>query len=83
MQLNSPRNTPNTRKPGPATGLADGTHDAETCYWGDAVFFPHLLNLLSKPKVRATVRFAPVEQHSTDRKELAQQLHAAVSELKG
>ena len=41
-------------------------------------FFPHLLNLLSKRSVRATVRFAPVESHSTDRKELAQQLHAAV-----
>jgi 1-acyl-sn-glycerol-3-phosphate acyltransferase len=61
---------------------ADGTHDAEVSYWGDAVFFPHLLNLLSKPKVRATVRFAPVEQHSADRKELAQQLHAAVLGLK-
>ena len=61
---------------------ADGADDAEVSYWGDAVFFPHLLNLLSKPKVRASVRFAPVAQHSTDRKELAQQLHAGVSALK-
>jgi len=61
--------------------LADGDAGAEGCYWGDAVFFPHLLNLLSKRSVRAAVRFAPVEQHSTDRKELAQQLHAAVLRL--
>jgi 1-acyl-sn-glycerol-3-phosphate acyltransferase len=62
--------------------LADGDAGAEVCYWGDAVFLPHLLNLLSKHSVRATVRFAPVASHSTDRKELAQQLHAAVSGLK-
>ncbi len=61
--------------------LADGDADAEVCYWGDAVFFPHLLNFLSKRSVRASVRFAPVQNHSTDRKELAQQLHAAVREL--
>jgi len=61
--------------------LADGGLDGEVCYWGDAVFFPHLLNLLSKRSVRAFVRFAPVEQHSADRKELAQQLHATVLEL--
>jgi len=62
--------------------LADGDAGAEVCYWGDHSFVPHLLNLLSKRSVRATVRFAPVQEHSTDRKELAQQLHAAVSELK-
>ena len=62
--------------------LADGATDEETCYWGDHVFFSHLLNLLSKRSVRAVVRFAPVTEHSADRKELAQQLHAAVLALK-
>ena len=62
--------------------LADGDAGAEVCYWGDHVFFPHLLNLLSKRRVGASVRFASVGQHSTDRKELAQQLHAAVLELR-
>jgi 1-acyl-sn-glycerol-3-phosphate acyltransferase len=62
--------------------LAGGDAGAEVCYWGDAVFFPHLLNLLSQRSVRATVRFAAVKQHSTDRKELAQQLHAEVLGLK-
>lgn len=62
--------------------LENGEDDAAVSYWGDAVFFPHLLNLLSQKKVRAVVRFAAVKQHGTDRKELAQQLHAAVSGLK-
>ena len=62
--------------------LASGADDEEVCYWGDASFFPHLLNLLSKRRVRAVVRFAPVKHHGADRKELAQQLHAAVLGLK-
>ena len=61
--------------------LADGDAGDEVCYWGDHSFFPHLLNLLSKDKVCANVRFAPVKDHGSDRKELAQQLHAAVLEL--
>jgi 1-acyl-sn-glycerol-3-phosphate acyltransferase len=62
--------------------LENGDDDAAVGYWGDAVFFPHLLNLLSQKKVRAVVRFAAIKQHSTDRKELAQQLHAEVLGLK-
>jgi 1-acyl-sn-glycerol-3-phosphate acyltransferase len=62
--------------------LAGGDAGAEVCYWGDAMFLPHLLNLLSKRSVRASVHFTPIKQHSTDRKELAQQLRAAVLELK-
>jgi lyso-ornithine lipid O-acyltransferase len=58
--------------------LADGGDDEAVAYWGDAVFFTHLLELLSRDKVRASVRFAPVTDHGNDRKELAQQLHAAV-----
>jgi 1-acyl-sn-glycerol-3-phosphate acyltransferase len=62
--------------------LADGDAGAEVCYWGDAIFLPHLLNLLSKRSVRATARFAPVKNPGTDRKELAQQLHTEVEALK-
>lgn len=61
---------------------ANGKNDEAVAYWGDAVFFTHLLNLLSQDKVRATVRFAPVADHSSDRKTLAQQLNAAVVELR-
>ncbi|MEI9866449.1 MAG: lysophospholipid acyltransferase family protein [Limisphaerales bacterium] len=62
--------------------LEDGGLDEETAYWGEAVFFPHLLNLLSRPKIRASVHFTPVEHRSPDRKQLAQQLHIAVLALK-
>jgi lyso-ornithine lipid O-acyltransferase len=62
--------------------LANGDADGAVAYWGDAVFFTHLLNLLSRDKVRAAIRFAPVPDHSSGRKELARQLQAAVSELK-
>jgi len=62
--------------------LDDGDAGAEVCYWGDAVFFPHLLNLLSKRNVRATVRFAPVSDPGPDRKQLAERLHGEVLRLK-
>jgi 1-acyl-sn-glycerol-3-phosphate acyltransferase len=62
--------------------LADGDAGAEVCYWGDAVFLPHLINLLGKRSVRAVVGFAPVQNHSPNRKQLAQQLHAEVLRLK-
>jgi 1-acyl-sn-glycerol-3-phosphate acyltransferase len=65
-----------------AYAIDDGDATTEICYWGDAVFFPHLLNLLSKRSVRASVRLAPVEHHSTDRKELAQQLQTEVLGLR-
>jgi lyso-ornithine lipid O-acyltransferase len=62
--------------------LADGDAGAEVCYWGDAVFFSHLLNLLSKRSVCASVSFAAVHNRSADRKELAKQLHSEVLKLK-
>jgi len=62
--------------------LDDGDPKTEVCYWGDHTFFPHLLNLLGKRQVRATLRFGKFNRTTGDRKELAKQLHAAVSELK-
>ena len=62
--------------------LENGAADEETCYWGDAVFFPHLLNLLSRRTIRSRVKFARVQHHSNDRKELAQELHSEVLRLK-
>ena len=62
--------------------LDDGNSGDEVCYWGDAVFIPHLLNFLSKRSIRAFVRFAPVPSRGQNRKQLAQQLHSEVVELK-
>ena len=62
--------------------LAGGNTAEEVCYWKDMTFLPHLLNLLSKRGVQATVCFAKVQRYAADRKELARQLHAEVLQLK-
>lgn len=59
-----------------------GDAGKEICYWGDDTFFPHMLNLLSKRGVQATVRFEPFRMETGDRKELARQLRDAVLRLK-
>ena len=45
--------------------LADGDARNEVCYWGDHSFFPHLLNLLGRKTVRATLRFAKFQRTTT------------------
>ena len=62
--------------------LDDGDVGEEVCYWKNMTFLPHLLNLLSKRRVRATIRFTAVKDRPADRKELARQLHAEVLQLK-
>lgn len=62
--------------------VPDGDAANEVCYWGGHSFFPHLLNMLGKKSIRATLRFAKFPRTTDDRKELAGQLHAAVEELK-
>jgi 1-acyl-sn-glycerol-3-phosphate acyltransferase len=61
--------------------LADGDARQEVCYWGDHTFFPHLLHLLGKRRVRATLQFGKFQRATDDRKVLAGQLHAAVLKL--
>jgi 1-acyl-sn-glycerol-3-phosphate acyltransferase len=62
--------------------LDDGDVAEEVCYWKDMTLVPHLVNLLSKRRVRASVRFAQLREGSADRKQLARQLHAEVVRLK-
>jgi 1-acyl-sn-glycerol-3-phosphate acyltransferase len=62
--------------------LADGDVTNDICYWGDMTFFSHLLKLLTKKQIKARVNFASVRNPVSERKELAIQLHAAVSRLK-
>jgi 1-acyl-sn-glycerol-3-phosphate acyltransferase len=62
--------------------LDGGDARNEVCYWGDHVFFPHAVNLLSKCHVQATMRFGKFERTTDDRKELAKQLRDAVVKLK-
>ena len=62
--------------------VAGGSAENDVCYWGDMTFFPHLVKLLTKEKIRARVRFRKVEHRADNRKELARQLHAEVVRLK-
>ena len=62
--------------------LPDGDAKREVCYWGEHTFFSHLLNLLGKKTVSATLRFRDFQRTTDDRKELAGQLREAVLKLK-
>jgi len=58
--------------------LADGEVSEEVCYWKDMNLVPHLVNLLSKRAVHASVRITKLEEGSSNRKILARQLHGEV-----
>ncbi len=62
--------------------LPEGDAKQEVCYWGDHTFFPHLIHLLGKKSVRATLRFGRFQRTTDDRKELARQLREAILALK-
>ena len=62
--------------------LDDGDARNDVCYWGDHLFFSHLLRLLGRRRIRASVRFGTFERTTDDRKELAAQLREAVLKLK-
>ena len=62
--------------------LDDGDVSEEVCYWKDMTLVPHLINLLAKRNIRATVRFTQLREGSTNRKELARLLHSEVLRLK-
>ncbi len=49
--------------PGFITNWTDGDAKQEVCYWGDHAFFPHIINLLGKKSVRATLRFGKFQPH--------------------
>ena len=62
--------------------VPDGDARNEVCYWGDHSFLSHLLNMLGKKSIRATIRFGKFHRTTDDRKVLATQLHTAVETLK-
>jgi hypothetical protein len=43
---------------------------------------PHLVNLLSKKTIHASVSFTQLREGSKDRKELAKQLHSEILRMK-
>lgn len=50
------------------------------CWWGDADFLPHFLNLFRMPGMVAEIAFAPAPVSGSDRKSLAGSLQEAVEE---
>jgi len=62
--------------------LEDGDARQEVCYWGDHSFFSHVVHLLGKKSIRATLRFGTFQRTTDDRKVLAVQLRDAVVKLK-
>jgi 1-acyl-sn-glycerol-3-phosphate acyltransferase len=62
--------------------LDQGSVENDVCYWGGMTFFPHMLRLMALKNIRAHIRFAPIVNRASDRKELARQLHAEIVRLK-
>jgi 1-acyl-sn-glycerol-3-phosphate acyltransferase len=62
--------------------MVDGNPAQEVCYWGGMTLAPHLLNLLGKGRVTATIDLSDPQAGTSDRKELARQLHASVLTLR-
>jgi len=62
--------------------VTDGSMAEDICYVGDATFFPHSLNMMSKPAFEAIVSFGAPITGIEDRKELSRELHARICQLK-
>jgi 1-acyl-sn-glycerol-3-phosphate acyltransferase len=62
--------------------LEDGDVGEEVCYWKDMTLLPHLLNLLSKRRVWASLHFSRSTRTRSDRKELARQLRSEILGLR-
>lgn len=66
-----------------AYSIPDGDTAREACYWGDMTLLPHLLNLLTKDSVRATLKFSQQHRQFSDRKEAARTMRFEVERLRG
>lgn len=61
--------------------MDDGDVGQDVCYWGDMTFGPHFLKLLSKKRIRVKIIFGEPLPAGLNRKQMAAQLHEAVSIL--
>jgi 1-acyl-sn-glycerol-3-phosphate acyltransferase len=61
--------------------IEEGSVPEEICYWKDMTLLPHLLNVWSKPSIRASVRCGVPRPRGGDRKSLAVELHDEVAAL--
>ena len=58
--------------------MPEGDVSEEACFWRDMALLPHLLNLLGRPSISASVSFAHVTHGTRDRKHLSRLLHQEV-----
>jgi len=61
--------------------LDDGAVEREVCWWGDMALLPHVLNLLAKKTIRATITFGKPMPATGERQQLSQTLHREVLRL--
>ena len=72
----------------PITGAAidypvpDGDSAKEVCYWGEMTLAPHLIHLLTKERIDASLRFSPEHYQFQDRKEAARVLQSVSESLR-
>jgi len=64
-----------------AYALTEGSVSDEICYWRDMTLLPHLLKVMTKPAIHASVRVGIARPHIGDRKTLARELHGEVQAL--
>lgn len=62
--------------------ITDGDAATQVCYWGEMTLLPHLMKLLTKESVRATLRFSPEVFRFADRKEAARVMQEQVERLR-
>lgn len=62
--------------------LEDGVAANDVCYWGDMTLVPHLLHLMTRKRIQATVVFGDPVSGMTDRKQLAGTLRSHVLQLR-
>lgn len=62
--------------------VLDGISANDACWWGDMALFPHLIKLLSRHSVSASVKFSPEFFRFADRKQAALQMHQEVERLR-
>ncbi|MFI5104316.1 MAG: lysophospholipid acyltransferase family protein [Terriglobales bacterium] len=62
--------------------LLDGDAATDVCYWGTMILLPHLLKLLAKESIQATLTFSPQDWRFTNRKEAARFMQQQVEHLR-
>ena len=61
--------------------VREGSVEEDVCYWRDMSFLPHFLRLMSHCDIQARVEYGTPQPAGMDRKEMARQLRAQITEI--